>query len=26
MEGAAAENQQPLVFHRRAFVDLGLSG
>jgi flavin reductase (DIM6/NTAB) family NADH-FMN oxidoreductase RutF len=26
MEGASAENQQPLVFHRRAFVDLGASG
>jgi len=23
MDGATAENQQPLVFHRRAFVDLG---
>jgi flavin reductase (DIM6/NTAB) family NADH-FMN oxidoreductase RutF len=26
MDGAAAESQEPLVFHRRAFVDLGASG
>ena len=26
MEGAAAANRQPLVFHRRGFVDLGSSG